>query len=86
MTKNTYRNAKKEKFTQVSNSLLWDKKATLQAKGLLSIFLFNSNDWELNMKEIITRSKNGRDAHYNVVNELINRTRLFCKNKSSGSS
>jgi hypothetical protein len=23
------------------------------------------------MKEIITRSKNGRDAHYKVVNELI---------------
>ena len=71
MTKTTYRNAKKEKFTPISNSLLWDKEASLQAKGLLSIFLSNSNDWELNMKEIITRSKNGRDAHYKVVNELI---------------
>lgn len=71
MTKTTYRNAKKEKFTPISNSLLWDKEATLQAKGLLSIFLSNSDDWELNMKEIINRSKNGRDAHYKVVNELI---------------
>ena len=71
MTKTTYRNAKKETFTPISNSLLWDKEASLQAKGLLSIFLSNSNDWELNMKEIITRSKNGRDAHYKVVNELI---------------
>src|SRR5699024_68920 len=44
---------------------------SLQAKGLLSIFLSNSDDWELNMKEIIKRSKNGRDAHYNIVNELI---------------
>lgn len=71
MTKTTYRNAKKEKFTPISNSLLWDKEASLQAKGLLPIFLSNSDDWELNMKEIITRSKNGRDAHYKVVNELI---------------
>jgi len=71
MTKTTYRNAKKEKYTPISNSLLWDKEASLQAKGLLSIFLSNSADWELNMKEIINRSKNGRDAHYKVVNELI---------------
>lgn len=71
MPKTTYRNAKKEKFTSISNSLLWDKEASLQAKGLLSIFLSNTPDWELNMKEIITRSKNGRDAHYNIVNELI---------------
>lgn len=69
--KTTYRNARKEKFTPISNSLLWDKEASLQAKGLLSIFLSNSDDWELNMKEIITRSKNGRDAHYKIVNELI---------------
>lgn len=71
MAKTTYRNAKKERFTPISNSLLWDKEVTLQAKGLLSIFLSNSNDWELNMKEIINRSKNGRDAHYKIVNELI---------------
>lgn len=71
IVKTTYRNARKEKFTPISNSLLWDKEASLQAKGLLSIFLSNSDDWELNMKEIITRSKNGRDAHYKIVNELI---------------
>src|SRR4051794_27580264 len=71
MTKTTYRNAKKEKFTPISNSLLSDSEASLQAKGLLPIFLSNKDDWNINMKEIINRSKNGRDAHYKTVNELI---------------
>ncbi|MYL43977.1 hypothetical protein [Virgibacillus salexigens] len=71
MSNTNYRNVRKEKFTQVSNDFLWDKSLSLQAKGLLSIFLSNSTDWDTNMKEIIKRSKNGRDAHYNVVNELI---------------
>jgi hypothetical protein len=69
--KESYRNVRRENYTQVTNSLLNDKEATLQAKGLLSIFLSNSDDWEIHMDEIITRSKNGRDAHYKVVNELI---------------
>ncbi|MEC1524470.1 hypothetical protein P9D43_20925 [Neobacillus niacini] len=71
MTKTTYRNVKKEKFTPISNSLLWDKELSLQAKGLLAIFLSNTLGWKLNIKEISTRSKNGRDAHYKIVNELI---------------
>ena len=69
--KESYRNVRRANYTQVTNSLLNDKEATLQAKGLLSIFLSNSDDWEIHMDEIITRSKNGRDAHYKVVNELI---------------
>src|SRR5699024_3424980 len=43
----------------------------LQAKGLLSIFISNTEDWKINMKEIIKRSKNGRDSHYRIVKELI---------------
>jgi hypothetical protein len=71
MARESYRNVRKNNYTQVGNSMLWDKNLTLQAKGLLTIFLSNSNDWELNMKEIIKRSNNGRDGHYKVVNELI---------------
>lgn len=69
--KTSYRSVRKNRFTQISNDFLWDKNITLQAKGLLSIFLSNADDWDLNMKEIIQRSKNGRDAHYKIVNELI---------------
>lgn len=72
MTKEVYVNAKKNKFTMVSNALLKDKNVTLQAKGLLSIFISNDTEkFTINMKEIITRSKNGRDAHYKVIDELI---------------
>jgi hypothetical protein len=72
MAKETYINARKTNFTMVSNTLLNDKAVTLQAKGLLSIFISNDTDkFTIHMKEIITRSKNGRDAHYKVVDELI---------------
>lgn len=72
MTKNTsFRNARKKSFTQISNGLIGDKNITLEAKALLTIFLSNTEDWKIQMKEIITRSKNGRDAHYRVLDELI---------------
>ncbi|MEW4131920.1 hypothetical protein [Bacillus thuringiensis] len=71
-TKNEeYVNARRRGYTVTDNGMHDDKKLTLQAKGLLGIFLSNKDDWKINMKEIITRSKNGRDAHYKVVNELI---------------
>jgi hypothetical protein len=67
----TFKNVRKNRYTQMDNAATWDKELTLQAKGLLLIFLSNKGDWDLHMKEIITRSKNGRDAHYKVVDELI---------------
>src|SRR5690625_1801307 len=76
--KEQYRNVRKSKYTQISNELLSDSDLTLQAKGLMSIFLSNSNDWEIKMKEIIGRSKNGRDAHYSAVKELIS-SRYFSR-------
>lgn len=69
--KTSFRNVRRTNFTQVNNEIINDKNLTLEAKGLLTIFLSNSDDWNINMKEIITRSKNGRDAHYRVVKELI---------------
>jgi len=46
---------------------------TLQAKGLLTILLSNSVQWKINMKNIISRSRNGRDAHYKIIRELIDK-------------
>lgn len=69
--KERYRNVRKTNYTTVSNKFLRNSNVTLQAKGLLTIFLSNNDNWEINMKEIINRSKNGRDAQYKVVNELI---------------
>lgn len=66
-----YRNVRKAHFTQVANSMVNDPELSLEGKGLMSIFLSNTEDWKINMPEIISRSKNGRDAHYRVVSELI---------------
>ena len=71
MSRETYRNVRKQRFTQVSNLMLNDNTLTLQEKGLLAIFLSNAETFDIHMKEIITRSKNGRDAHYKVINSLI---------------
>jgi hypothetical protein len=72
MANERYINVRKNNFTMVGNELLNDEKLTLQAKGLLSIFISNDTEkYTIRMKQIITRSKNGRDAHYKVVNELI---------------
>ncbi|MBJ6239748.1 nuclease [Staphylococcus aureus] len=66
-----YRSVRKSHFTQISNDLLNDKTLSLEAKGLLSIFLSNTEEWDLHMSEIIKRSKNGRDAHYTALKKLI---------------
>lgn len=70
-TTTSYKNIRKSKFTQISNDLLNDEQLTLESKALLSIFLSNSDDWDLHMSEIIKRSKNGRDAHYSALKKLI---------------
>ncbi|WP_145388321.1 nuclease [Staphylococcus capitis] len=70
-TTTSYRNVRKSKFTQISNDLLNDEQLTLESKALLSIFLSNSDNWNLHMSEIIKRSKNGRDAHYSALKKLI---------------
>ena len=55
----------------LSNAAVNDPELSLEAKGLLLIFLSNAPGWKIIMPEIISRSKNGRDAHYKVINELI---------------
>lgn len=73
-TKERFVNARKRRggFTTVVNSMLDDCNLSLEAKGLLTILLSNdSTQWDLNMKDIIKRSLNGRDAHYMAINELI---------------
>jgi DnaD/phage-associated family protein len=77
VSKERFINARRGGFTTIINSMLDDPDLSLQAKGLLSIFLSNSNDWEIHMKEIIKRSKNGRDAHYKAINELIENGYFF---------
>ncbi len=66
-----FRNVRRSSFTMISNEVINNPELTLQEKGLLAVFLSNSADWNTNMKEIIKRSANGRDAQYKLVNKLI---------------
>ena len=69
----SFRNVRKSNYTQVENTMVNDPCLTLQAKGLLTILLSNSAQWKINMKNIISRSRNGRDAHYKIIHELIDK-------------
>lgn len=84
MAKESFRKARKSGYTIVENEILDDSKVTLEGKGLIAILLSNNDDWEIRMPDIISRSKNGRDAHYNVIWQLIEQgyyARIYIKDK-----
>lgn len=57
-------------FTQIPNEILDNKNLTLEQKAVLAIFYRNSSEWKVYQKELESRSKNGRDKHVNILNEL----------------
>lgn len=67
----SFRNVRKRHFTQINNDTVNNSNISLEAKGLLLVFLSNSESWKIQMSNIIKRSKNGRDAHYRALDELI---------------
>jgi hypothetical protein len=71
MSIETFENARKTNFTMIQNEFVNDPEVTLQSKGLLTVLLSNTEDWKIIMANIIKRSKNGRDAHYKTILELI---------------
>jgi hypothetical protein len=72
MANEIFLHARKRGQSIVENSLLDDANLTGMAKYLLIQFCSHrGGDWKINMKDIIKRSKNGRDAHYKALTELI---------------
>ena len=63
--------AKKNKnYTTMSNVHLHDKRLTLKAKGLLSMCLSFSDEWDFSMKGLITVSKENKTAIMSALKEL----------------
>ena len=58
-------------FTQVPNVVLKDTRLTLKAKGLYAYLFSKPDGWQFNPKIIIKEIKEGRDAFYAAMNELI---------------
>ncbi|MFJ8531592.1 hypothetical protein [Bacillus sp. NPDC094106] len=72
MANDIFKHARKRGHSVVENALLDDCNLTGMAKYLLIQFCSHRDGvWKVNMLDIIKRSKNGRDAHYNALKELI---------------
>ncbi|MCU5742900.1 hypothetical protein OCC47_16365 [Bacillus cereus] len=72
MANDVFKHARKRGHSVVENALLDDCNLTGMAKYLLIQFCSHRDGvWKINMPDIIKRSKNGRDAHYNALKELI---------------
>ena len=58
-------------FVMIDRRLLDDTRLTLRAKGLMAYILSRPDNWEVNVQHLIRQAKDGRDAHYAVLRELI---------------
>lgn len=58
-------------YTIISNEALRDNRLSWKAKGLLSYIMSLPQEWKLNVKDLTTRSTDGRTATAAALNELI---------------
>ncbi|WP_257144137.1 hypothetical protein [Bacillus wiedmannii] len=72
MANDIFKHARKRGHSIADNVLLDDHNLTGMAKYLLIQFCSHrEGTWKITMTDIIQRSKNGRDAHYTALTELI---------------
>ena len=59
-------------FTMILNSFIEDASLSWRAKGLFGYFLSKPEGWKLNVRaDVVKKGKEGRDAVYNAINELV---------------
>lgn len=66
-----YRVAKKGNFVVLDKEFLNDDRLSWKAKGLLAYMLSLPDDWSFSLSDLATRSKCGREATANIMDELI---------------
>lgn len=62
---------KKTNFTVIDNTGIQDKELSWKAKGLLCYLISLPDDWEINISDLKSRSKDGRDSTSAGIQELI---------------
>lgn len=62
---------KTENYSVISNVFLNDKNLSFQCKGLLAYLLTKPNNWNINVKHLVTTSTDGRDTIYKSIDQLI---------------
>ena len=73
MKKLVIRANKKENFTVMNNFHLQDKQLSLKAKGLLSLILSLSDEWDYTISGLVCICKESKDAVNSAIKELKNR-------------
>lgn len=58
-------------FVQLNKRALWDENLSLKAIGLWARCMSRPDDWRFNIKELASKSKEGRKAIDSAINELI---------------
>lgn len=58
-------------FVQLSRKALWDERLSLKAVGLWSRCMSRPDNWRFNIKELVSKCKEGRKAIDGVIHELI---------------
>lgn len=62
---------KQDRFTAVSNEVLMDRELSLKAKAFLILIMSLHDDWDFTIRGITKVVKEGRDAVYSAIQELI---------------
>ncbi len=66
-------NQKKDNFVMLDKGYINNPEFSLSEKGLLTLILAMPDNWDINITDLVKRSKDGRDAHYNALNNLISK-------------
>lgn len=66
----TIKNAKRGRFTTISNVPLNDPEISFRAKGILAYLVGKPEDWSLRLEDLINRATEGRDAVRSSLKEL----------------
>jgi hypothetical protein len=71
-SKTIFRTAKRENpYAQIDKTVLNDTRLSWKAKGLMAFLLSKPDTWEINIKNLIRQAKDGKEAVYSGINELI---------------
>lgn len=60
-----------DQYVVIKKTALEDKRLSFKAKGLWAYCMSRPNDWEFNVSHLSTVSKEGKEAIYSAIKELI---------------
>lgn len=65
-------NKRKNAYVMIDNAFFEDTRLSWKAKGLMGYLLSRPDNWKINHKDLVNRSKDGKDAVTSTLQELQN--------------